>query len=211
MNLLSSVRPLGDCPVTRQRTLAANRSWRGLFERIIYFGSPHPDLGRPPEVDFLVSEQFPRVVDMCHIAAQLPGWTAIVNGDIIVGRRIKEAEHALDRRRATCAISRRYEFVNGDMRHAQVVDMGLDFFTARREVWEQIAAEYPDRYRFGHSSWDALMLGAFNYHQRVHLFDLTGWRIVFHPRHGERRQIYHIDDTARTPYRDYVSWPTQKL
>jgi hypothetical protein len=211
VNILSSVRPLRDCAETRKRTLAANRSWRGLFDRIIYFGSPSPELGSPPEVEFMVSEQFPRIVDMVHVAAQLPGWTAIVNGDIIIGRRIKEAEAALVRRKASCAISKRYEFQNGDTRNGRVVDLGLDFFTARQEVWAAIAEEYPDRYRFGHSSWDALMLGAFNYHDRIHLFDLTGWRIVFHPKHGERRQIYFIDDTVRTPYRDYVSWPTQKL
>lgn len=143
---------------------------------------------------------------MVEIAASTTGWSAILNADIVI-RGVGRALDAVARRKGQCAVSRRYEFTGSNFKDAKVVDLGLDFFMAHQEIWSQILKEYPDRYRFGHSSWDALMLGAFNCIGKDRCFDLTTHRFVFHPRHGERRQAFFIDDTAQTRFRDSVFLP----
>lgn len=144
---------------------------------------------------------------MLDVAAATPGWSIILNADIVIRGDIHRILSFAESLRAVCAISRRYEFTDLNFKDAKVVDLGLDFFMARQETWGKILDEYPERYRFGHSSWDALMLGAFNCIGKEMCFDLTKHRFVFHPRHGERRQAFHIDDTAQTRFRDAVFLP----
>lgn len=209
MTAISSVRPLHECAKTRERILAAHRTWLKVFDGIYYFGTQSPELVHP-KVRFVVSEQFPLAVDMIGFCASLKGWSAIINGDILVDSRFPQVEALLVKNGGRCAISKRWQF-DGPLRGAKVVDNGLDFFAATQDVWTLAAKEFPEHYRFGHSSWDALMLGAFNCLARRHLFDLTGKRLIFHPKHGERRQTFAINDTVRTRFRDHVSWPSRKL
>lgn len=210
MTAISSVRPLHECAKTRDRTLAAHRTWLVAFDRIYYFGTQSPELAHP-KVSFVISEQFPKIVKVAEFCASLEGWSCILNGDILVDRGMLEAERLLSKNRATAAMSRRWQFEGDSLRGAKVVDLGLDFFAATQDTWRKVAEEYPEQYRFGHSSWDSLMLGAFNCIAGRSLFDLTPRKLIYHPKHAERRIVFRIPDDAKTRFRNHVGWPSRKL
>lgn len=164
-----------------------------------------------PKVRFVASEQFPKIIRMAEFAASLPGWTAILNADIVIKGNMKGITQRIVQAGAKCAVSQRYEFASPDPQEGKVVDLGLDFFLANQDTWRRISEEYPEHYRFGHSSWDALMLGAFNCIGRHDCHNITAHRFCFHPRHGERRQVFHINDTVQTRFRDAVFLPRQRV
>ena len=210
MNAISTFRPFRECSVTALRTFKASQTWTPVFDRIRYLGSHEPSLERDG-VEFVPSQQFPKIIEVVQLCAETPGWTALVNADIWLDLKMADVPFDLEKVGGSCAVSRRYEFTGENLKKASVVDNGLDFFMATQDVWKKIAREYPDHYRFGHSSWDALMLGGFNVVARSTLYDLTKRRLVFHPRHGERRQVFKITDNVRTRFRDMVAWPKLHL
>ena len=147
---------------------------------------------------------------MARFCATLPGWSVLVNADIVVSSQLHAIEQRLDRKNAACAVSWRYEF-DLEPSMSRVIDMGMDFFAARQEVWKEVGKIYPEEYRIGHSSWDAMMLGAFNIVAKASLYDLTHHRLVFHPKHEDRKTPFHIKNDTRTECRDNVVWPSKRL
>lgn len=209
MIAVTSHRPLSQCSaqIARNQRRAAD-SWKS-FQHVVYFGPPESYYDQKG-FHRLPSEPFPRILRLTRFCATLPGWSALINADIVVGRNLPEIEQRLDKKGAMCAVSWRWEF---DLEPAmsKVVDRGMDFFAARQEVWEEVAKIYPEEYRIGHSSWDAMMLGAFNIVAQPQLYDLTHHRLIFHPKHEDRRTPYFIRNDTQTPCRDNVAWPSKRL
>jgi len=210
MIAVTSHRPLIQCSnQIAQNQLRAVESWLKAFSHSCYFGPPEPAYDA---LGFhqIPSEPFPKIIRLARFCASLPGWSALVNADIVIGPNLTEIEHRLDKKDAMCAVSWRYEF---DLEPAmsKVVDVGMDFFAARQEVWKEVGKIYPEEYRIGHSSWDAMMLGAFNIVAKSQLYDLTHHRLVFHPKHEDRQTPHFIKNDTQTECRDNVSWPSKRL
>jgi hypothetical protein len=147
------------------------------------------------------------MVDLC---ASIPGWSVILNADIVVGRELPEIVRRMAMRRGTCAISSRWEF-ESDPIQSKVVDRGLDFFVAHQSAWIEVGKIFPPELRIGHSLWDTIMLACFNIVDRNGLFDLTHHRVVFHPKHGNRYQPHRIPDSSWSEFRHHVAWPSRRL
>lgn len=208
MIAVSSHRPFKNCsPSILKNQRRAFDSWARVFDQVILFGPPE-QLGK--NCRFIPTDPFPRIVRIVDLCAGIQGWSVIVNADIVVGPRLPEIIRKVEQSKGSCAVSWRWEFGN-DTGIARVVDRGMDFFAAHQSVWTEVGKIYPSEYRIGHSSWDAIMLGALNIVDERGLFDLTHHRLVFHPQHEDRIRPHHIYDNTRTECRDNVKWPSQRL
>jgi hypothetical protein len=205
---VSSHRPFKDCtpPILRNQQRAFD-SWERAFERVVLFG-PKERLGS--KFLFVPTDPFPRIVRLVDCCSKIPGWSAIVNADIVIGHQVSQIIRLVHQSGGSCAVSWRWEFTE-DTRSSKVVDLGMDFFCAHQSVWKEVGKIYPSEYRIGHSSWDAIMLGAFNVVDQKGLFDLTHHKLVFHPKHEDRIRPHHIFDNTRTECRDRVAWPSRRL
>ena len=184
---------LDDCPpeiFDNQRVAIA--TWEQNFEDFqIFWGA-----------------EAPSIHDLCEYCSQQPGWSCIINGDIVIGPNWPAVEQALNRARAVCAISKRYEL--GPERNqatARVVDNGLDFFAARPEIWAMAAMEVPPHFKLGKIFWDTWMLGFFMHASRGECADLTDCRVIFHPKHGNRGQ----QQIEVPPLKYPPTWPALKI
>jgi hypothetical protein len=88
-----------------------------------------------------------------------------------------------------------------------MIDNGLDFFCATPSVWKLAAMMVPKTYRLGHCLWDTFTLGFMCTHYYNWLWDFTECRIVFHPKHEDRRRPFDIDHSAGRAQVDAVRWP----
>ena len=192
-------------PAIRMNQLRAFQSWKKEATHIIYFGDPSPDL---IGATCICSEQFPKIIRLVDFCAAMPGWSAIINADIQLGSGVGKVLDRVAAQGGTSAVSWRWETGDGA---PKVVDNGMDFFAAKQEVWNKVSTIYPDEYRIGHSSWDAIMLGALNIADQRGIFDLTRHRLVFHPKHEDRHRPFFIADNTRTECRDNVCWPSRCL
>jgi hypothetical protein len=210
MTALTSHRPLKKCsPSILANQLRAFESWRKVFPDRITFAEEDRHLSKFG-FQFIPTDPFPRIVRMVWACSRIRGWSAIVNADIVVAEFLPAIERKLIRQGASCAVSWRYEFTES-FQGSSVVDRGMDFFAADQWVWQRVLKIYPDEYRIGHSSWDAIMLGAFNIVAEDSLFDLTKHRLIFHPKHEDRQRLHHIWDNTRTECRDNCKWPSKCL
>ena len=124
------------------------------------------------------------------------GWAAIINADIVVSIRLGAVVQECIRKGIKAITSYRYEFntpnPDPELSGAKVKDLGFDFFMADPTVWKGASDVVPEGYRIGHNRWDNWCLGYMNTVLGKKFVDVTSRRLIFHPRHGERKQPYHI-------------------
>lgn len=211
MIAVSSHRPLAQSAEYMRNQLLAHSSWEEVFDQIVYFGEPQQALDGDTTV-FIDSEEFPRIKTLMEVAACQKGWSALINADIVVGIGLPRVEQELYRRRAQAAVSRRWQFeLDDDSTVPKVVDLGLDFFAASPGIWQEAVRCVPDIFRIGHCRWDSWMLGFLNATCLGACFDITPSMVIFHPRHGDRKQIYEIPPGIGEEYAAQICWPTQQI
>lgn len=193
MNCVSSFRPLKDSAEIAANQLRAKASWEQVFEHITYLGTEEPLLASP-KTTFIPSEQFPTIDRLLTAASAGPGWCALINADIVVASTLPALVEECQRKGIRAITSQRYEFEINDvkLRNAKVKDSGYDFFMSDRTVWAAARNLIPPGYRIGHNRWDNWILGFLNSSIGRQFVDVTSRRVIFHPRHAERCQPYHI-------------------
>lgn len=194
MTVVSSFRPFKDSAEVARNQLRAKESWESVFTEIIYFGGLEPALVSPKTM-FVDSKEFPTIDLLITAASFARGWVCILNADIVVSTVLGAVVAECIRKNVKAITSKRYQFEpdDPDMERAKVVDAGYDFFMADAKMWAGAAQHVPSGYRIGHNRWDNWVLGYFNTVCQKRFVDITSRRCVFHPRHGERKQPYHID------------------
>lgn len=189
MMVVSSPKPSKDsheCAINQWR---ANASWKQSFDRIIYVGEEEENLHGL----WFKSEQFPTIRQLLSFCAGHPGWSAIVNADIVVPVHFRKVEAMLIVNKAQAAVSRRWQFEGENLRNVAIVDLGLDFFAATQNIWRQVLNEFHPSLRIAHNTWDSQMLGILNAKAQGAFWDISPCRCVFHPKHGDRKRQYEID------------------
>lgn len=194
MTSVSSFRPFKDSEEVARNQLRAKQSWEQVFDEIIYFGSDEPKLASVKTM-FVDSKEFPTIDLLITAASFARGWVAILNADIVVSKALGAVVAECIRRNVRAITSKRYEFEPDaeNMDKAKVKDAGYDFFMADAKMWAGAAQHVPSGYRIGHNRWDNWVLGYFNVICGRQFVDVTSRKVVFHPRHGERKQPYHIE------------------
>ncbi len=188
MTAITSHRPLKDCtPDIARNQIRARASWEDAFEAIVYFGESSPALDGD-KVSWIDCEPFPRIKTMVQAAARIPGWSALINSDIVVGEYLTVVEEKLHEIGAASCMSRRYEFdpENENLKN-KVVDLGLDFFAATQGTWRKAVTEIPEVFRIGQQQWDTWMLGFLVSQKRC--WDITNACCIFHPKHEDRNRM----------------------
>jgi hypothetical protein len=208
MTLITSHRPLSESEEIARNQLRAKESWEPVFDEIIYFGKYEPALASIKTM-FIESEEFPTIDLLLTAAALASGWTCLINADIVVSPMLGMVLQECIQKRVQAFTSMRYEFEPdaNDLSKAKVKDSGYDFFMTDTALWIGAAQKIPKGYRIGHNRWDNWILGYFNTVCRRRFVDITSRRCIFHPRHSERKQPYHIDvpqdqylDVGRPPF-----------
>lgn len=189
MTAVSSFRPFDQDPsgeFTRNQ-LAAFQSWDKAFERIFFLNGFEPALDSHKTV-FIPAEAYPPIIQLIEVAATQPGWSALINADIVISPHLPIVEAKLKARKATCAASWRWTFdPAAGIKDAKVTDFGGDFFAAKQEVWARAYEMVDSRLRIGAQTWDAYMLSFFATFCTQGFYDITPSRTVFHPIHFSRR------------------------
>lgn len=192
MIALSSFRPLAQCSVSRQHDfIIAKLSWDVVFDQIHYFNALEPQLATSSTI-FIAREQpdeRPSIALMAEHAAQLPGWTALINADIIVSKKLSLMPFILDGQHVCCALSRRWRTPSDN----QPIDWGLDFFLAKSMVWKTVAAQVPKDFLMGKIRWDTWLCSFWCHRYDTHCADLTASRLIYHYDHNERGD-QHLKD-----------------
>lgn len=185
MIALSSLKPWSDPTEEHARNqMAAQCSW-SVFKEVFLF------------------EDFPSIKFLSNFASQQNDWCAILNADIVISERLATVEKKL-KQRFTAATSYRYEFIpEAGFLHANLspTDNGLDFFCAKPDVWRRVAEKCPDDLRLGCQMWDTWLLSFFATFECETYADITPARVVFHPKHGNRK----YGPTPKVP--ELWSWP----
>lgn len=190
MILITSCRPMGSHPEYDRNQLAAKSSWEPVAQAIIYFNDYQPQLASS-KTRFYPAEPHPRILDMTSVAACQPGWTAIINADIVLGNRFPLVISKLDNRKATAAASWRLEFdpargIESAAPERVAHDNGLDIFLATQKTWEKVALAVDERLRHGSTYWDSWMLSFFATFEVSSYYDFTPAKVVYHPKHEGR-------------------------
>lgn len=195
MTIISSHRPHaqgGQFPLNQIR---AYKSWLTVAKKIIYFGSPEPDLGASRQnTQFIGCPDFPQIAILAAYAASCLDTVAIVNSDIVLTEPVLKIPIYLSRGICKAAVSRRHHYDPGTFDLAAAVDIttdrGRDIFIAEPVVWREVAKRIPSVYRIGHQKWDAWVCDYWRDTHKKKFMDFTHLRCVFHPNHGERRMPY---------------------
>lgn len=191
MIAISSFRQFSESSEIATNQLRAKASWDLVFDHILYFGTEEPQLASP-KTEFCEAEDFPHMRLLFLAAALSDDFACILNADIVVAPSFGWHMQEVHKKGIGAITSRRYEFTGENVSHATVVDSGFDFFGAWPQIWQQVLRDCPDWFRIGHSVWDAWLLEWFTRNLAHHQFgNLTNDRLVFHPRHGDRRRPYH--------------------
>lgn len=202
MIAISSYRPFEDSPVIAAHQTDAKATWNAVFTKIIYFGAKHPALWSP-ETEFIPCEGKPRICSMAAVAACYPGWSCIINADIVVASKARLLEHQLIANRADCCFSFRIP-IGGKFK----VDYGIDFFTATQAVWNRVASVIPEKFTIGAILWDTWLCSWFMKNYPYSCFDVSPAKLFWHPIHGERNdQSMEITD----PYLRNMRWTARAL
>ncbi len=208
MNAVTSFRPLAHSEEWKRNQLLAKRSWEMWARYIVLFGDEDKEL-HSPKTKFIPSEQYPSLKSMAEAASDLPGFTAILNADIVVTPQIRYVEQMMCARGCVSASSRRYHFDPNtcDWDGATLGDdRGRDIFVARRDVWRDLARILPEDLRIGNTRWDAAFVNWFRDEFGVKFIDFTDKRIVFHPIHGGRNRPYDEMIASKPQLVDPRSW-----
>lgn len=210
--ILSSLRPFNQSRQYADLQLAALASWQQLGSRIIYFNTSRDSwLKEDFQVQFVTpSQNPPTIYEMLTWAIQQGNpetSIAIVNSDIVLGRDINLVEEVVRVNHMTrnwAATSFRYTYdplLGIDNAKRDPFDFGLDIFIAPRRIWEVLHKEMSSmmatKLTIGRIIWDNTVNAYFR--ERLpsnRYFDLTDWRVVFHPVHGERGRHVHYDKTT---------------
>jgi hypothetical protein len=208
MTLITSHRPLSESPEIARNQIRAKESWELVFDEIIYFGKQEPSLSSNKTM-FIDSDEFPTIDLLLTAAALASDWSCLINADIVVSPLLGKVLEECIQKRVQAFTSMRYEFDPDakDMSQAKVKDSGYDFFMTDAALWTGAAQKIPPGYRIGHNRWDNWILGYFNTVCRRRFVDITSRRVIFHPRHENRKQPHHIDvpqdqylDVGRPPF-----------
>lgn len=194
LTAVSSFRPLRDSQEIARNQLAAKRSWNGIFDSIIYFGSHEPRLASSNTV-FIEGQQFPPISLLALAASFSPDYACVINSDIVVTDSLYDAIYRARMKGATAFMSRRFEFDPSqrfDRRRGDIVDGGLDFFGALPWLWKRFYKIVPEQLRIGHPVWDNWANAFFSCHAKGNFYDLSHYRGIFHPRHENRKRPHHI-------------------
>lgn len=199
---ISSFKPFEKCaPEIIANQISANISWRNSFDKIFYFNRSENQLSGI----FLIQEGRPAIKSMALFASKLSGWSCIVNADIQVSEKIKQAEIKLNEKNAKCAISRRFQIPEN-----KIMDGGLDFFAATPKVWGAVSKAIDEKFCLGRIVWDTWMLNFFVTEFNDSCYDITATRCIFHPKHGDR-QDQNFDYPKNDPYLLKSRWPILKI
>jgi hypothetical protein len=206
MIAISSFRPFELCsPTIRHNQIRAFKSWMLAFERVIYLGTPCPELSGILS-EFIPTEGKPSIKRICQIASSTGVWTAIINADIVVVPKLKQVELSMNHKGVECGVSERFDLDSGFK-----IDQGLDMFVAKPNVWSQAALRVPDDFTLGRTLWDNWMLGFMCVNFGRKCADFTPTKCVYHPKHEDR-----IDQNWESPSREdkYATthyWPTTTI
>lgn len=197
MIAVSSFRPCSDSHEIASNQLRAKRSWEAVFDQIVYFGDAEPELASDKTQFISVDGDFPAIALLVAVAMYADEPACIINADIVVGPTLKNAITQQLWQGMKAFTSRRWQFEPGaSLDSARVVDQGVDFFAATPEIWHQCYRVIPGGWRIGHSGWDSWMLGWMNQNVGRRFVDLTNRKLIFHPRHGDRKRVHHITISA---------------
>lgn len=186
MTLVSTFKPHHECGEYARNQRAALASWVGWVDRVIYVGCNEPELYHP-KVMFTNTQDPPWLRHLVNLASETPGLSAIINGDIILGRGFPQVVQKLSHLKFKAATSRRWQFTPGESpMRGSLEDYGLDVFVASQDVWKKVAGSVPGDLRLGNILWDTWMAGFFSSNFGNRYIDFTGFKCVFHPRHGSR-------------------------
>lgn len=196
MIAISSHRPHSGNPEYAINQRLAHMAWEQVFSKVIYMGEPEPELTGLKTV-FVRTENFPHIKTAAQLAASSPGFSAILNADIVVTPGIQNLEMQLFRKNQLCASSRRWNFrrtggpLQSMISQASLGnDRGRDIFIAHSRVWQEVAANVPPVLRIGNPRWDAWMTDFFRERWDAKFVDFTTMRCVFHPNHEGRHYPY---------------------
>lgn len=200
MIAISSFRPLADNDEVAFNQVRALRSWDVAFDEVYLCGPYEPRLDSP-KTTFIDGEDFPRISLLMMLAAECNGPAAILNADIAVAPHLKRLADMVWLTGAVAFTSRRYEFdpAKPDYDEANVVDLGCDFFCAQPHIWWQAWRNIPSAYRIGNGGWDNWLLGYLGVTLRRKFVDVTQFRLIFHPKHIERKRIA-MEEAPRDEY-----------
>lgn len=217
MIAISSFRPFKFKEYAHQQVLA-KRTWNHTFKWIYYFGDRETELlkGGPQNTFFLPCAGKPTIKEMCRQAFKILShpqtknqtWAAIINADIAVRPRLADVvDRVLEQSGAKCALSKRYEIpVDGNWDNVKIDGNALDFFVAKKEVWELASRECPEVFRLGHQMWDTWMASFFANNWPNESYDLTPTKLIFHPKHEDRGNQETIMP-KNDPYLDKMRFP----
>lgn len=187
MIAFSTLRPFGNHPEYDRNQLAAWQSWQKAFSLIVYFNDPQPQVSNEKTL-FIPSEPFPQIWKIAERMAYQSEMSCLINGDIIIGDRWPRVEATLKQKSALTAVSQRWEFDPArGLDPCAVVDCGIDFFCATREIWSIVANMADDRLRLGVGWFDTWLMGCFSSFSMRGLWDITHCRVVYHPKHEGRK------------------------
>lgn len=187
MIFVSSARPFTPYPSEyNTNQLAAFKSWEKVADAIVYFNQPQQEL-QSPKTRFIPAEDFPRILDMAELCANQPGWSCILNADIVITEHFIDVERKLKARKACAASSWRHDFdPKVGLEPRGRTGNGIDFFAATQDFWQKVYHAVPESLRIGVQVWDQWMLAFFAMYAVQGFYDLTPSRCVCHPIHGGR-------------------------
>jgi hypothetical protein len=199
--ILSSWRPFQQSEAYAKLQYDAMGSWLNLGAKVVLFNHPN-------EVDYVHSRLSvvapksspPTIFSMLEWGNENSGQDsviAIVNSDIVLSPEINLVTEAVEERsmtRSWAATSFRYSFLPKkgiDSAWRDPSDQGLDIFIAPYRIWKMVHAEMKDLgaegLTLGRHLWDNVLNAYFRARLPTQRYiNLTPWKVVFHPEHGER-------------------------
>jgi hypothetical protein len=194
MTAVSSLKPDPTKGEVYRNQNRAYKTWVDAFNGVVYVGG---------------ESVVPRILDLVLECSNHQGWSCIINADIVVSPKMKDVEAKLNKLNAFAASSWRHEFDpdSDPFKTGAVKDNGIDFFAARREVWNHCARIIPVGYYIGHILWDTWMLGYLNRHFCGRFFNITPSRVIFHPKHGNRKFSKEINVNQSDPVLRFAYMP----
>jgi len=196
---VSSYRPLGRFSDIDHNQIIAKHSWDSVFDGIIYLNPWAKQLDSMKTV-FTGTMRRPRMMELFLTAAVAGGIAVVINSDIVIGQGARTELRKVFTSGSACAYSFRYEFDPRtlNLNSAKQVDSGLDFFAAHSLVWYKTFNECPDKYVIGNPEWDSWLLTHWQKRYGRHCVNITNWKLVFHPNHGNREREPDVVGIDRT-------------
>lgn len=211
MNAVSTFRPFAESEEYATNQRRAFVTWCNVFDEITWFNDFEIRMAPTADKPLIIwTKQKPLIRSMAKVASYSRDWAALVNADIVILDRFNKVQKMLDDGKAVCAISRRWQFLPDNMAEKPaVVDEGLDFFCARREVWREVADAVPEKFEMGKVLWDSWLLQFFMWHFGEDCYDITNARCILHPKHGGRKDqgIAKPDDFLISQFQ----WPAKTI